>query len=219
MSNNLIVGTDGSDTRVGTGGADLIYGFDPINGLQSQVTSITATQVAGGLDQPLFAGSPRGDADHLFIVEKTGDIKTLDLNTGQVLGSPFIDLSSQISTAGEEGVLGLAFDPNYASNGFFYVDLVNKSGDTEIRRYQTFANDPERAGPNSATPIITIDQPNFSNHKGGWIGFGPDGDLYVAMGDGGSGGDPSGNGQNPNAARRRCWRPSTAIRRWPAAIY
>ena len=124
MPNNLIHGNDGRNTLSGTGGADLIYGFDP-NGPQGQVTSIAATRVATGLNGPLFAGPRRGDADHLFIVEQTGAIKILDLNTGQVLPYPFLDLSSQISTGGEEGVLGLAFDPNYATNGFFYVDMVN----------------------------------------------------------------------------------------------
>src|SRR4051794_26035539 len=108
MSNNLIVGDDGSNALTGTGGADLIYGFNP-DGPQGQVTSIAATRVATGLNGPVFAGSPPGDADHLFIVEQTGAIKILDLNTGQVSASPFIDLASQISTDGEEGLLGLAF--------------------------------------------------------------------------------------------------------------
>ena len=109
-----------------------------------------------------------------------------------------IDLSAQISAAGEGGLLGLAFDPDYGNNGYFYVDLINLNGDTEVRRYHVSDN-PDVADAGSATPILTIDQPTGrTNHKGGWIGFGPDGDLYVATGDGGGAGDPDGNGQNLN---------------------
>jgi len=181
---NLIVGNDGSDTLQGTAGADLIYGYDP-NGAQSQATSITATRVATGLNQPLFAGAPPGDLSRLFIVEKTGQIKILDLTSGQVLATPFLDVSSQILTDGERGLLGLAFDPDFANNGFLYVNLINLNGDTEIRRYHVSSN-PNVADPASVTPIITIDQTTASNHKAGWLGFGPDGDLYTATGDGGS---------------------------------
>ena len=178
------------------GGADLIYGFDP-NGPQSQASAIIATRVAAGLGQPLFVVAPPDDPNRLFIVEKTGLIKILDLATGQVLATPFLNVSSQILTDGERGLLGLAFDPAFASNGLFYLNLINMSGDTEIRRYHVSAN-PNVAEP-ASTPILTIDQPSFSNHKGGWIGFGPDGYLYAALGDGGSGGDPLGSGQNINS--------------------
>jgi glucose/arabinose dehydrogenase len=198
MSNvNVITGDDTSNTLAGTAGNDLIYGFNP-NGAQSQASSIAATRVAFGFSQPLFVGAPPGDTGRLFIVEKTGQIKILDLASGQVMASPFLDVSNQILTDGERGLLGLAFDPDFASNGLFYVNLINTSGDTEIRRYHTSAN-PNVADPASVTPIITIDQPSFSNHKGGWLGFGPDGYLYAALGDGGSGGDPLGSGQNINS--------------------
>ena len=127
----------------------------------------------------------RAIASRLFIVEKTGQIKVLDLATGGVLATPFLDVSSQILTDGERGLLGLAFDPGFASNGFLYVNLINLSGDTEIRRYHVSSN-PNVADPASVTPIITVDQTAASNHKAGWLGFGPDGDLYIATGDGGS---------------------------------
>jgi glucose/arabinose dehydrogenase len=194
---NLIIGDDGNNSLSGTDGADLIYGFDP-NGPQGNVSSIAATRVASGLSQPLFAGAPPGDFGRLFIVEKTGDIKILNLRTGQVLATPFLDVTGEVFTDSECGLLGLAFDPDFAHNGFFYVNLVtNTNGQiqTEIRRYQVSASDPNIADPASATTIITINQP-FGNHKGGWLGFGPDGDLYASLGDGGSGGDPFGNGQN-----------------------
>jgi glucose/arabinose dehydrogenase len=192
----LIVGDDGSNTLQGSLGGDLIYGFNP-DGPQGQVGLITATRVAAGLDQPLFAIAPPGDTDRLFIVEKTGEIKILDLSTNQVLATPFLDVSGEIATSGEQGLLGLAFDPDFADNGYVYVGLINTSGDTEVRRYQVSASDPNRLDPASATLVIRVDQPdNFTNHRGGWIGFGPDGYLYVALGDGGGGGDPNNNAQN-----------------------
>ena len=196
MPVNLIVGNDAGNSLQGTAGADVIYGYNP-DGPQSDASTITATRVASGLNQPVFAGAPAGDPGRLFIVEKSGLIKVLDLNTGQVLATPFLDVSSQILTDGERGLLGLAFDPNYASNGLFYVYLINTSGNTEIRSYHVSAN-PNVADAASATPIITVPQPDASNHKAGWLGFGPDGYLYAALGDGGGVGDTFHTGQNIN---------------------
>src|SRR5688572_3799216 len=160
-----LTGDNGSNTLEGGAGDDLIYGFDP-NGPQRHVNSIAATRVAAGLSQPLFAVSPPDDLGRLFIVEKTGQIRILDLATQQVLPTPFLDLSGKIATSGEQGLLGLAFDPDYAQNGYFYVNLINTSGDTQIRRYQVSPTDPNRASAGSATPVITIDQPaGLTNHK------------------------------------------------------
>ena len=192
MPVNLIVGNDASNSLQGTAGADVIYGYNP-DGSQSDASTITATRVASGLNEPVFTGAPAGDPGRLFIVEKSGLIKVLDLNTGQVLATPFLDVSSQILTDNERGLLGLAFDPNYAGNGLFYVYLINTSGNTEIRSYHVSAN-PNVADAASATPIITVPQPAASNHKGGWLGFGPDGYLYAALGEAGV--QPS--GQNIN---------------------
>jgi Ca2+-binding RTX toxin-like protein len=177
---------------------DLIYGFNP-EGAGSDVGSIAATLVAAGLSQPLFAGAPPADLGRLFIVEKTGQIKILDLTSQQVLPTPFLNVSGQILTDGERGLLGLAFHPDFAQNGFFYVNLINTSGDTEIRRYQVSATDRNQADPATGTLVITVDQPDLSNHKAGWLDFGPDGYLYVALGDGGGAGDPSNNAQNLNS--------------------
>src|SRR6185437_8491454 len=136
----------------------------------------------------------------LFIVERGGRIKIINLDSGQVLPTPFLAVSSQILTDGERGLLGLAFDPNFATNGFFYVNLINGSGNTEIRRYQVSSSNPNIADPASATTIITINQPAGSNnHKGGWLGFGPDGDLYASLGDGGGSNDQFHNEQNINS--------------------
>jgi glucose/arabinose dehydrogenase len=188
----LLVGNNGANTLAGGAGDDLIYGFDP-NGPQSLVSSITATRVAT-VTQPLFAGAPPGDISRLFIVEKTGRIKILDLQSGQVLPTPFLDVSGEIVITGESGLLGLAFDPNYATNGFFYVNLIRPGFDTEIRRYHVSA-DPNRADAASATLVIGIDQPAVDNHKGGWLGFGRDGFLYASLGDGGT---PSTSAQDLN---------------------
>jgi hypothetical protein len=161
------------------------------------VSSIAATRVAAGLSQPVFVGAPPGDLGRLLVVEKAGRIKILDLASGQVLAAPFLDVGTEISAAGEGGLLGLAFHPDFATNGFFYVNLINTSGDTEIRRYQLSA-DPNRADPASSALVIRIDQPTETNHKAGWLGFGPDGYLYAAFGDGGGADDPLGAGQDIN---------------------
>jgi len=176
-------------------GPDLIPGYDP-NGPHGLAGYIAATRVATFFTQPVFVGAPPGDTSRLFVVERTGAIKIIDLASGQVLATPFLDVSSQILTDGERGLLGLAFDPNFATNGFFYVDLIDTNGNTEIRRYQV-SSDPNVANPVNFTTIITIDQPPGSNnHKGGWLGFGPDGDLYASLGDGGGANDQFQNGQN-----------------------
>ncbi|MGD9921156.1 MAG: PQQ-dependent sugar dehydrogenase, partial [Pseudorhodoplanes sp.] len=193
----LIAGTDAAETIGGTAQADLIYGFDP-DGPQGDVTAIIATRVASGLSLPLFAVAPAGDPSRLFVVEKGGTIKIINLATGEVAASPFLAISD-ILTNGERGLLGLAFDPDYGSNGYFYVNVIGASGATEIRRYQVSADDVNVADPSSATLIISIPQEPFTNHKAGWIDFGPDGYLYIATGDGGSSGDPNNNAQNPDS--------------------
>jgi hypothetical protein len=181
---NVIVGNDGGNVLHGTAGADLIYGFNP-DGPQGTVGSIAATRVASGLSAPLYVTSAPGDPNRLFVVEHGGLIKVLDLTTGAVLATPFLDVTNEIRFTSESGLLGLVFDPNFQSNGFFYVNLINTAGDTEIRRYHV-SGDPNRADPASMTRIITVDQPSASNHKAGWLGFGPDGYLYAALGDGGA---------------------------------
>jgi glucose/arabinose dehydrogenase len=151
-------------------------------------------EVASGLDQPLYLTAPAGDA-RLFVVEQTGKIRIVA--GGALLPTPFIDLSAKISTGGERGLLSVAFHADYAHNGFFYVDYTDTHGDTRVERYHVGAN-ANVADPASAQLVLTVAQP-YANHNGGLLLFGPDGYLYVGMGDGGSGGDPQGNGQNPAA--------------------
>ena len=155
-------------------------------------------RVAAGLDSPLYVTAPPGDFDRLFIVEKTGAIRILDLNTGSVLAAPFLDLpGANLTTDSERGLLGLAFHPDYATNGLFYVNFTDVDGDTVIRRYQVSSGDPNVADSGTAITLLTFDQP-FANHNGGWMDFGPDGFLYISSGDGGSGNDPDNRAQDIN---------------------
>jgi glucose/arabinose dehydrogenase len=186
-------------------GPDLIPGYDP-NGPNGLSGVIMATRVATFFTQPVFAGAPPDDPSRLFIVERGGAIKIIELDTGQVLSTPFLDVSSQVLTDGERGLLGLAFDPNFATNGYFYVDLSSTNGNTEIRRYQVSSANPNVADPASATMLLSINQSEFNNHKGGWLGFGPDGDLYISVGDGGGAGNPLHTGQDINSLRGKILR-------------
>ena len=110
----------------------------------------------------------------------------------------FLDISDRITYSGEQGLLGLAFDPNYKTNGFFYVYYINKSGSTQVSRFKANPDYPNKASAGSEKFILSISQP-FTNHKGGCIKFGSDGYLYIGTGDGGSGGDPNNNAQNPQS--------------------
>jgi glucose/arabinose dehydrogenase len=150
--------------------------------------------VASGLDAPLYLTAPAGDA-RSFIVEQVGRIRIL--RDDALLEEPFLDISELVSTGGERGLLSVAFHPDYATNGLFYVDYTDRNGDTRVVRYHV-SSSPDVADPASAKLILAVPQP-FSNHNGGLVLFGPDGFLYIGMGDGGSGGDPNGNGQNPSS--------------------
>ena len=148
-------------------------------------------RVSDGVIAPVDLTAPDGDS-RLFVVEQAGLIRIIE--GGRLSANPFIDLTDRVRSGGERGLLGLAFHPEFASNGFFYVDYTDGSGDTRIERYRVSA-DPAVADPASATLILAVAQP-FSNHNGGQLAFGPDGYLYISLGDGGSGGDPLGHGQN-----------------------
>ena len=146
--------------------------------------------VATDLDQPLFVTALRDGSGRLYVVLQTGSIAVLDRDrNGQA--EPFLDISNRLSAGGERGLLGLAFHPAFGANGRLFVNYTDRNGDTIIAEFRGSAT---RADPGSERVLLKIDQP-FANHNGGWIGFGPDGFLYIATGDGGSGGDPMGNGQ------------------------
>ena len=159
-----------------------------------EVAGIQLIQVASGLSSPVFFTAPAGDSRN-FIVEQEGRIRIL--KGGTVLPTPFLDISDRLSSGGERGLLSMAFHPDYARNGYFYVNYTDNNGDTRIERYRVGAS-PDVADPASARLLLRVDQP-YSNHNGGLVMFGPDGMLYIGMGDGGSGGDPQGHGQNRNS--------------------
>ncbi|HET8838108.1 MAG TPA: PQQ-dependent sugar dehydrogenase [Flavobacteriaceae bacterium] len=152
---------------------------------------------ASGFNDPLeFQTSGASNDTRIFIVEQGGIIKILDIN-GTVNPVPFLDISGQISSGGERGLLGLAFHPNYESNGYFFVNYTNPNGDTQVSRFSVNDTNPDIADPTSEFPIISYSQP-YANHNGGCLAFGPDGYLYISAGDGGSGGDPGNRAQSLN---------------------
>src|SRR5207244_1143385 len=160
-------------------------------------TPLTTVRVASGLSMPLFVTTPPGDTTRLFIVEQRdvdnrGRIKIL--KNGAVLATSFLT-TGLLAAGGEQGLLGLAFAPDYATSGRFYVDYSDSTGSDVVARY-TVSGNPDVANP-GGTRILTIQDP-FDNHNGGWLAFGADGYLYVATGDGGSGGDPGDRAQNLN---------------------
>jgi glucose/arabinose dehydrogenase len=156
-----------------------------------QGEAIQAVTVADGFDHPVFVGAAPGDT-RLYVLEQPGRIRWIE--NGRPSRRVFLDVSGQVRYGGERGLLGLAFHPGFATNGLFYVDYTDRSGDTQVMRY-TVRADRDSVEPGSAKPILGVVQP-YSNHNGGMLAFGPDGMLDVGMGDGGSAGDPFGNGQN-----------------------
>ena len=138
--------------------------------------------------------APNDGSGRLFLVQQNGQIRIL--TGGQLLGKPFLRIAGLISCCGEQGLLGLAFHPEYKSNGFFFVYYTNTDGNIVIARYRVSSTNRNVANPQSALKILTIPHPNFGNHNGGQLQFGRDGYLYIGTGDGGSGGDPPNNAQN-----------------------
>ncbi|MEO6169021.1 MAG: PQQ-dependent sugar dehydrogenase [Chitinophagales bacterium] len=160
---------------------------------QTTVPELELEDFSEGFNKPLDIQNC-GDS-RLFIVEQTGKIWIVD-DQGNKSAEPFIDLTSRVKYDGaEQGLLGLAFHPNYAENGFFYVNYITLEGNTRIARFHV-TNDPNKADPYSQKIILKVKQP-FTNHNGGCIRFGHDGYLYIGLGDGGDAGDPFENAQNP----------------------
>jgi|GEM_PF-1162314 len=177
----------------------VVQPFSSIAALQAQ--TMHATRVAQGLSLPVFATAAPGDTNRLFILEQrsgpgddTGRIQILDLNTGAMNPIPFLSVPGLSNNSEEQGLLGLAFHPDYANNGFFYL-TESFQGHTDIVRYQVSPGDPDIAMDGSGTTILSYSQPHPC-HNGNWLGFGPDGMLYHTSGDGGSQHDGFGNAQN-----------------------
>ncbi|MDZ7743261.1 MAG: PQQ-dependent sugar dehydrogenase [Bacteroidota bacterium] len=147
---------------------------------------------ATGFDQPL--GIVHAGDSRLFVVEQSGYIRILE-EDGNVLPDPFLNISERVKSGGEQGLLGLAFHPDYTTNGYFYVNYTDHDNNTHIARFSVSETNPDQADASSEFNILTLDQP-YANHNGGNIAFGPDGYLYIGTGDGGSGGDPGNRAQD-----------------------
>jgi glucose/arabinose dehydrogenase len=146
-----------------------------------------------GLTAPVQLVHANDGSGRMFIVQKGGQV--LVLKDGEVLPEPLLDISGQISTGSEQGLLSIALHPDFAENGAFFIDYTDNEGNSQIERWQISADNPDRADPESTVMLLSVDQP-YANHNGGLLLFGPDGYLYIGFGDGGSGGDPEGNAQN-----------------------
>lgn len=156
--------------------------------------SITLELIVTGLQRPVAVRNAGDGSSRLFIVEQPGRVRIVDSNG--LRATPFLDISTRVrDSSNEQGLLGLAFHPDYESNGRLFVNYTDLAGDTVVAEFTRSGEDPDRADPESEAVVITIEQPQ-SNHNGGDIGFGPDGYLWIATGDGGGAGDPDGNGQN-----------------------
>jgi hypothetical protein len=149
--------------------------------------------ISGALSSPLYVTSPPGDTARLFVVEQGGAVRVFRHDT--LLATPFLNLAGHITSGGERGLLSLAFHPNYAANGRFYVYFTDRNGDLRVVRYLV-SPDANVADSTSGDTVLAVAHPGQSNHNGGLLLFGPDGKLYAGLGDGGGGGDPDTNAQN-----------------------
>jgi len=145
--------------------------------------------VVSGLDAPVAIASTPSEPNRLYVVEQPGVIRVIE--NGELVQEPFLDIHDEVKSGGEQGLLSMAFHPDYASNGLFYVDYTDLNGDTRVVEYQAQSG----ADPVKRRELLFVEQP-YANHNGGQLAFGPDGRLYVGMGDGGSGGDPENRAQD-----------------------
>lgn len=153
------------------------------------------TPIVTGLTSPTHVTHAEDNSDRLFVVQQTGQIRTIF--NGALQQTPFLDISDRLLSNGEQGLLSIAFPPGYASKGYFYAYYTNLQGNNVVARYRL--SNANQADPNSEEIVLTIDHQPYSNHNGGQLAFGPDGYLYIGTGDGGGGGDPQNNAQNPNS--------------------
>jgi glucose/arabinose dehydrogenase len=163
----------------------------PISALNPDAYALS--KIADGLAEPVYLTHAGDESGRLFIVEQPGTIRIM--RDGALLPEPFLDLSERVDDGGnEQGLLGLAFHPKYSDNGLFFVNYTDNNGDTVVARFRVGA-DADRADPTSEFIVLKVDQP-YGNHNGGDLAFGPDGYLYIGLGDGGSAGDPENRAQN-----------------------
>jgi glucose/arabinose dehydrogenase len=171
----------------------LVTGLGSASGGRTEGAAFRRAIFARGFDSPVHVVATRSEPRRLYVVEQRGTIRAIE--RGRVRSGFFLDVRARVSAGGEQGLLGLAFDPSYATNRFVYVNYTDRAGDTRIVRFRTTGT---RALPGTERLLLRVDQP-YSNHNGGNLVFGPDGLLYIGLGDGGSGGDPEGRAQNPDS--------------------
>jgi len=167
---------------------------------QEEMTHLAWPDIAlklgvSGLNQPTHITNAGDGSGRLFVTEQRGRI--LLIRGGVIAVKPFLDISGRVSCCGERGLLSVVFPRGYAEKKYFYVNYTNRSGDTIVARYRV-TRDPDLADPNSEEVVLTVEQP-YANHNGGQLAYGPDGYLYIGMGDGGSAGDPHDNAQDPSS--------------------
>jgi glucose/arabinose dehydrogenase len=155
-----------------------------------QAAQLRLQQIASGLDSPLHVAAPKNERGRIYIVLQDGKIVVLE--NGRVREQPFLDIDSQVTSGGEQGLLSVAFHPRYAQNRLFYVEYTDNNGDTRIVEYRSDG----RKAVKRVRQLLFLEDP-YSNHNGGQLTFGPDGRLYAGPGDGGAGGDPENRSQNP----------------------
>jgi len=169
-----------------------------VTGTSHAAAAVRLVQV-GSFNQPVGVAGAPSDPSRVFVVQRTGQVMLL--RNGHTQAQPFLDISNLVYSQGsdEQGLLGLAFPSDYAHSGLFYVDYTIAGNDIRIVQYQRSASDADLANPASARVVLTIDHHLYTNHNGGQLAFGPDGELYVGVGDGGSEDDPDENGQNTDS--------------------
>jgi glucose/arabinose dehydrogenase len=192
--------------RIVLGGTLVLLVAQPFVGAQpvsAAAIQYTVTPAITGLNQPVYMTAPPGEYSRYFIVEKGGIVRIF--KGGVLLGTPFLNISSLVSTDSERGLLSMAFDPRFASNRRFYVYYTNLSGNIVVARFLRMASNANRADPSSRRVLLTIPHPGHSNHNGGHLAFDPiavrngQAILYISTGDGGGAGDPNNNAQNKSS--------------------
>jgi glucose/arabinose dehydrogenase len=171
-----------------TGGSAVSTGGSPSSTTPEESRELALKEVVSGLDSPLFATAAPGEPNRLYVVEQPGRIRVLQ--DGRLEQKPFLDIVGLVTSGGEQGLLSVAFHPDYAQNRLFYVDYTDLAGDTRVVEYRAGGSSPRKV-----RELLFVDQP-YVNHNGGQLQFGPDGLLYVGMGDGGAGGDPENRAQD-----------------------
>jgi glucose/arabinose dehydrogenase len=161
----------------------------------SEFPELALEQIVEGLQMPLYATSAPGQKNRLYVLEKAGKIRIVDLTSKQILKADFLDIQAKVSTLSERGLLGLDFAPDYPESGVFYIHYSNKDGDTVLSRMRVDPKKPLEVLPDSEEILLQLAQP-WPNHDGGQLCFGPDGMLYLGLGDGGAAADPKNAAQN-----------------------